>query len=128
MKTRRKILMYVNSLSFYGGIERVIVNLSNALSKDYHITILVKDSPESVYALNENILIDSIDEKLTLDMNSKLNRVVNVPYNMVRSIASLRRYLNSNDFDYIYTAFPTNTLEVYLACKKYRDKIVASEH
>ncbi|HFU3800795.1 TPA: glycosyltransferase family 4 protein [Streptococcus suis] len=128
MKTRKKILMYVNSLSFYGGIERVIVNLSNALSKDYQITILVKDSPESVYALNENILIDSIDEKLTLDMNSKLNRVVNVPYNMMRSIVSLRRYLNSNDFDYIYTAFPTNTLEVYLASKKYRDKIVASEH
>lgn len=128
MKTRKKILMYVNSLSFYGGIERVIVNLSNALSKDYQITILVKDSPESVYALNENILIDSIDEQLTLDMNSKLNRVVNVPYNMVCSITSLRKYLKSNDFDYIYTAFPTNTLEVYLASKKYRDKIVASEH
>lgn len=64
--------MYVNSLNYYGGIERVIANLSNALSEDYQITILVKDSPVSVYRLNETISIHSINEKLELNMNSKL--------------------------------------------------------
>ncbi|HEM5166088.1 TPA: glycosyltransferase family 4 protein [Streptococcus suis] len=123
-----KILMYVNSLNYYGGIERVIANLSNALSEDYQITILVKDSPVSVYRLNETISIHSINEKLELNMNSKLHRILNVPYNMIRSIIGLKKYFKSNDFDYVYTAFPTNGLEVYLASKKYRKKLVASEH
>ncbi|HEL2460692.1 glycosyltransferase family 4 protein [Streptococcus suis] len=123
-----KILMYVNSLNYYGGIERVIANLSNALSEDYQITILVKDSPVSVYRLNKTISIHSINEKLELNMNSKLHRILNVPYNMIRSIIGLKKYFKSNDFDYVYTAFPINGLEVYLASKKYRKRLVASEH
>lgn len=123
-----KILMYVNSLNYFGGIERVIANLSNALSEDYQITILVKDSPESAYRLNENITIHSINEKLELNMNSKLHRILNVTYNMICSIVRLKKYFKSNDFDYVYTAFPTNGLEVYLASKKYRKRLVASEH
>ncbi|MGQ7330381.1 glycosyltransferase family 4 protein [Streptococcus suis] len=125
---KRKILMYVNSVNQYGGIERVIVNLSNALSEKYQITILVKDSPASVYRLNENISIHSINEKLKLNMNSKLHRILNVPYNMIRSIISLKNYFKTNDFDYVYTAFPTNGLEIYLASKKHRKRLVASEH
>lgn len=120
--------MYVNSLNYYGGIERVIANLSNALSEDYQITILVKDSPVSVYRLNKTISIHSINEKLELNMNSKLHRILNVPYNMIRSIIGLKKYFKSNDFDYVYTAFPINGLEVYLASKKYRKRLVASEH
>ena len=48
-----KLLMYVNSMNAYGGIERVIANLSDKLSYYYDVTILVKDEPISAYKLNE---------------------------------------------------------------------------
>ena len=50
-----KLLMYVNSMNAYGGIERVIANLSDKLSYYYDVTILVKDEPISAYKLNEKV-------------------------------------------------------------------------
>ena len=57
-----------------------------------------------------------------------MNRIVNVFVNCFKSRRALKKYLVANTFDYIYTAFPTNGLEAYLADKTYRNKIIASEH
>ena len=124
----KKILVYVNSMNNYGGIERVISNLSNELSKYYEITILVKDKPVSAYKMNSLVNIETIDVELKMNMNSRLKRVYQVFFNILKSIKALNCYLKDNKFDYVYTALPTNGLEVYLADKEYRSKIIASEH
>ena len=124
----KKILMYVNSMNALGGIERVIANLSDKFSDYYNVTILVKDKPVSVYKLNDKVKIQSLNVELKMNMNSRMNRIVNVFVNCFKSRRALKKYLVANTFDYIYTAFPTNGLEAYLADKTYRNKIIASEH
>lgn len=124
----KKLLMYVNSMNAYGGIERVIANLSDKLSYYYDVTILVKDEPISAYKLNEKVKLESINTKLNMNMNSRFNRICSLPINICKSVGALKRYLKKNSFDYVYVAFVINGLEVYLANKCYRERIVASEH
>ena len=124
----KKILMYVNSMNALGGIERVIANLSDKFSDYYNVTILVKDKPISAYKLNDKVKIHSLNVELKMNMNSRMNRIVNVFVNCFKSRRALKKYLVANTFDYIYTAFPTNGLEAYLADKTYHNKIIASEH
>lgn len=124
----KKLLMYVNSMNALGGIERVIANLSERFAQYYDVTILVKDSPISAYPLANNIKMDSIDTEIKMDMNSRIKRITNVFFNIFRSIRALRKYLNDNSYDVIYTATPSNVLELYYADKSIRKKIVASEH
>ena len=124
----KKLLMFVNSMDAYGGIERVIANLSDKLSYYYDVTILVKDEPISAYKLNEKVKLESINTKLNMNMNSRFNRICSLPINICKSVDALKRYLKKNSFDYVYVAFVINGLEVYLANKCYRERIVASEH
>ncbi|HFI0047394.1 TPA: glycosyltransferase family 4 protein [Streptococcus suis] len=124
----KKLLIFVNSMNAFGGIERVIANLSNRFTSYYDVTILVKDLPKSAYQLNEKVKIESLNCPLIMNMGSRLQRILSVPINSILSIIKLRKYFKNSDFDVVYTAFPTNSLEVYLASKKYRKKLVASEH
>ena len=124
----KKLLIFVNSMNAFGGIERVIANLSNRFTSYYDVTILVKDLPKSAYQLNEKVKIESLNCPLIMNMGSRLQRILSVPINSILSIIKLRKYLKNSDFDVVYTAFPTNGFEVYLAEKSYRNKIVASEH
>lgn len=127
-KMKSKLLVYVNSMNAFGGIERVIANLSSRLADYYDITILVKDAPVSAYALDDRVHMDSIDAELKMNMGNRLQRIASAPINIFKSIPKLRRYLRQHHFDVIYTAFPTTGVEVYFADKTYRNKIVASEH
>lgn len=124
----KKLLMYINSMNALGGIERVISNISDKLSDYYEITILVKDSPVSAYPINSKIKIDTLNSELKMDMNSRVKRIISVPINILKSRCALKKYLQKHEFDYVYTAIPVNGLEVYLANKQYRKRIVASEH
>ena len=124
----KKLLIYINSMNALGGIERVISNLSNNLKSYYKVTILVKDRPFSAYLLDDAIKIETLDIKLNMNMNSRMQRIVCVSINILKSIYKLRKYFKSNTFDYIYVALPTNAMEVYLSKKGYRKRIVASEH
>lgn len=126
---KKKLLVYVNSMNALGGIERVIANLTRALADYYDITILVKDEPISAYALDTRIKMDTINAKLTMNMDSRIQRILSVPVNILKSKNALKKWLkNHEEFDYVYTAFPTNGIEMYFADKKMRNKIVASEH
>ncbi len=125
---KSKLLVYVNSMNAFGGIERVIANLTHALAEHYDITILVKDEPVSAYVLDDRVKMDSINAKLKMDMGNRLQRMISAPVNMMKSIPKLRRYLRQHHYDAVYTAFPTNGVEIYMADKVYRNKIVASEH
>lgn len=126
---KKQLLVYVNSMNALGGIERVIANLTRALANYYDITILVKDEPISAYTLDSRIKMDTINAKLTMNMDSRMQRVFSVPVNILKSKKKLKEWLRAhNNFDYVYTAFPTNGVEMYFADKKMRNKIVASEH
>lgn len=126
---KKKLLVYVNSMNALGGIERVIANLTRALADYYDITILVKDEPISAYTLDNRIKMDTINAKLTMNMDSRIQRILSVPVNILKSKKMLKKWLKAHkDFDYVYTAFPTNGVEMYFADKKMQNKIVASEH
>lgn len=125
---KKSLLIYVNSMQPYGGIERVIANLSKTFKENYDVTILVKDEPKSAYKLDDGILLKSIDCPLVMDMDSRFKRVVQVLLNILFSTVRLRNFLKKSRFDIIYTAFPVNTFEAYVASKNHRKKIVASEH
>lgn len=126
---KKKLLVYVNSMNALGGIERVIANLTGGLSEYFDITILVKDKLLSAYHLADGIRMDTIDAKLTMNMDSRIQRILSVPFNIYKSIKMLKKWFKKNDiFDYVYTAFPTNGIEIYLSNRKLRDKLVASEH
>lgn len=127
-RTIKKLLIYVNSMNAFGGIERVIANLSNCLSDYYRITILVKDAATSVYNLDSRITIETIQTPLVMDMDSRMSRILSAPLNSVKSILKLKAYFKHNTFDIVYTAFPMNALEVYQADRNYRSKLVNSEH
>ena len=122
----KNILLYVNSMNKMGGIERVISNLSNAFVEQYNVTILVKDKP--AYPLDSRVKILSLNHEMKWDMNSRIKRITAVPINIIQSIIGLKKFLIDHEYDIVYTSFPTNGLEVYLANKNYRNKIVASEH
>lgn len=126
---KKKLLVYVNSMNALGGIERVIANLTGALAAYYDITILVKDEPISAYALDERVRIDTINAKLTMDMTSRIQRIMSVPINIIKAQRMLKKWLKLHkDIDYVYTAFPTNGIEMYFADKTLRKRIVAAEH
>lgn len=120
--------MYVNSMAPFGGIERVIANLANNLANDYDVTILVKDVGKCAYFLDSRVKVESISTELKMNMESRLQRIFSVPLNIISTLRPLKEFLKRNKFDVIYTAFPTNGLEAYLADKSVRSKIVASEH
>lgn len=124
----KKLLIYVNSMNALGGIERVIANLSEKFAEYYNVTILVKDDPVSSYYLPNSIEMETLDVKLKLNMNLRAQRILHIPLNMIKSIFALKRYLKERRFDYIYVAFPTNGLEIYLANKYIRKRIIATEH
>lgn len=124
----KKILMYVNSMNTFGGRERVVANLSDKFSEYYEVTILVKNKPISAYRLNEKVTIETLDTALIMNMRSRLRRIISVFINIFKSIRALNKYFATHSYDYLYTALPTNCLEVYFANKNYRNKIIASEH
>ncbi|MBE5861852.1 MAG: glycosyltransferase family 4 protein [Lachnospiraceae bacterium] len=126
MKT---IIVYIKSMAAAGGIERVISNLIGVWEKKYHVILLVKDDEEkSFYDLPKGIEWISIHEPLVLNMKNRLQRVISVFGNSIRSHRKLKRVLKELSFDYIYTTTSLNGLEVYLANPRYRRKMVVSEH
>lgn len=64
-----------------------------------------------------------------MNMTSRIQRILSVTLNVFKSIRMLKKWLKHyNNVDYVYTAFPTNGIEMYFADKKLRSRIVASEH
>ncbi len=126
MKT---IVIYYNSMAGSGGIERVISNLMFAWKEYYNLILLTKDdSKNSFYKIPDDVKRLSIEEPLNLDMKDRKQRIKEVFSNTWRSHKKLKKVLANIKFDYIYTATPLNSLEVYLANKSYKEKLVISEH
>lgn len=110
-----------------GGIERVIATLANKFSEFLDVTILVKDAAFSHYPLSDVVKLESLDNEIKLDLDSKINRIVQAGKNVISSRNKLRRYLLNNHFDYFYIAHPLNALEFHLA-KRINKKVIVTEH
>lgn len=123
----KKIIFYLPSLAPSGGIERIVSEIVNQLSSFYDITILVKDDGDSFYFIKDNVKIESIQNKLNLNMNSRIKRGVSTLNNIVSSVFKLRNYLKSREFDYIYITHPLAQLELLFASIP-KNKIIISEH
>ncbi|WP_343530398.1 glycosyltransferase [Pedobacter sp.] len=123
----KNIVFYFNSMTPAGGIERVIATLANKFSEFMEVTILVKDKAFSHYPLNSKIKIESLDNEIKFDLNSKLNRIKEAGRNLISSKKKLKKYLSNNKFDYYYIAHPLNVLEFYLA-KGINKQVIITEH
>lgn len=123
----KKVLIYFNSLQPSGGIERVIATLSNKLTVNYQVTVLVKDEPISFYPLNDKIKILSLNNPLTMDMDSQLSRILTVCKSFIKTYQSLKVFLSKNQYDYYYVGHPLNALEFHLA-RGIDNKTVLTEH
>jgi glycosyltransferase involved in cell wall biosynthesis len=123
-----KILVYINSMKPAGGIERVVSNLVNNWIDDHQIIILVKDELNSFYDLDSRIRFISLNKPLELKMNSKLSRFLNMLVSLVITHKELKKTINSNCSDVIYTTNPINSMEICLIGSKYLKKLIISEH
>ncbi len=110
-----------------GGVERVIATLSERLSSQYEITILVKDEPLSFYKLNKQVKVESLYHPLTFNMQNPLSRVFAAASTVISNNGSLKNYVSTHRFDFFYVAHPLQVLEIKLAGVK-KDKLVISEH
>lgn len=123
----KKILIFINSMQPAGGIERVVSTLSEKLSSEYEVTILVKDEPISFYTLNEKVDLITLGKQMTLNMNSRLTRFYQIVTNILGTNLKLRKFLKSHEFDFYYLTHPLNVFEFRLAGVD-RRKMVISEH
>jgi len=122
------ILIYVDSMRPSGGIERVITNLCNEWAKEYNVEILVKDEPESFYDLDSRVKIASLQFPFIMDMSSRTSRVLNLIKSIFLTRKKLNLYIDEFSPDIIYTSNPVNSLEICLLGKRYRNRLVISEH
>lgn len=123
----KRVLFYFNSMTPAGGIERVISTLANKFKDEYEITILVKDRAYSHYKLDSSIRLLSLDLPLSLNMDSKIKRFFSVFRSLVSTNRKLKKFLNSEHYDYYYLPHPLNVLEFHLA-KGIDHSVVITEH
>lgn len=125
-----KVIFYYASMRPSGGVERVISNLVNTLSKEINITVLTKDkgSVESFYPINSEVKQEVLNCPVKMNMENRISRIFNVAINIPLSILRLRKYLKHAEFEYIYTASPMGTFETWVALGFKGSRIIASEH
>lgn len=110
-----------------GGIERVIATLANKFAESMNVTILVKDQAYSHYQLDSRVKIETLNNEINFDLNSKASRIVEAGKNFISSRKKLKKYLIVKNFDFYYIAHPLNALEFHLA-KGINNQVIITEH
>lgn len=123
-----KILVYFNSMTPAGGIERVISqHISFLVEGGHQVILLTKDNGFSFYKLPSTVEFDSLEVRMNLDMNSRFKRIFQVLNVFCKSIFKLKRKISYHNPEIIYIATPLNLLEVY--CTQFHCKnILVTEH
>ena len=122
-----KVMVYFNSMSAAGGIERVIASHIEFMNGTYHVTLVTKDSKTSFFPLPGAVEIDSLGVDFTMDMKSRWRRIVKILTSFLWTLLALRRQFKKLDPDVVYVASPLNLLEVFLAGMNGR-QIIVTEH
>lgn len=110
-----------------GGIERVIATLAKSFSTSYRVTVLVKDSPTTFYELPENVVIQSLDCELNLNMDSRFSRVLTLGKHLFSVRKKLKEKFKELNPDFFYITSPYACLETVVA-KIPKKKVVVTEH
>ena len=124
----KHLILYVNSMKPSGGIERVVATLAARLSGICRVTVLVKDEPETSYALPPHVALVSLGCPLQLAMElSRLRRAANLLRHLLYAPRKLRQAADNLHADYLYVTTPYACLEAWLA-RIPRAKVIISEH
>jgi glycosyltransferase involved in cell wall biosynthesis len=123
-----KIVIYISSMSPAGGIERVISQHIEFLSKENEIILITDDSKESFYKLPKNVkhLYLDIDTELSLKV-SKFKRIQKISLSFIKNVILLRKELKVIKPDCVYTAHPLNLIKVIFSIRNNK-KIFVTEH
>jgi len=108
----KKIVFFLYSLG-PGGAERVICQLSNILSKDYHVEILTIE--------DNNFFEDDLNEKVSIKSFSKKN--------IRSSLVDLYKYFRRGEFDIFFAnIWPLTIIALIMKLFFKEKKVVVIEH
>ena len=110
-----RVLVYTSSITPAGGVERVIAKHISFLSQENDVVLLTKDSTPSFYPLPKNLIRDSLGIKFHLNLRSRLQRILIISSNLLRTSWRLASYLKKNKPSLIYVASPLTLLELQIA-------------
>jgi len=110
-----KILIYTNSVSPAGGLERVISKHIEFLANSNKILLLTKQNGKSFYKLSDKVIQSHLGLKYNLNQKSRLKRIIYLLFNLFYTVWQLRRRLININPDVIYIATPLNLFELFLA-------------
>lgn len=121
------LCLFVADITFKGGIERVLSNLTQVLSVDtnFNITIVsqYRTYPIPNYPIPENVKIDYLSDIKFAGTPKSFGRMVS----HVKNIGRIRRYFEKHNFDIISSQSFTNTFLLYCAGVDL-SKVIAVEH
>jgi glycosyltransferase involved in cell wall biosynthesis len=122
-----KIAVYFNSMLPAGGIERVISKHIWFLSANHEITLFTKDEGISFYPLPDFVNRESLNVEMSLDMNSRIQRIYKIASGFMKTTLTLRKKFKHFSPDIVYVASPLSLLEVFVSQGSCR-KILVTEH
>ncbi len=125
MSEKRHILFIASDLSIPGGLERIVVQTANLVSKNHKTTILICSECENIfYAINSSIKI--VTSPLNFGITSKGN-IISRKINLLKEISKLRNILNNIAPDLIICSeYPFSIASVI--AKKGNVRIYSWEH
>lgn len=121
------IVLYINSMKPSGGIERVIATLAKNFSARYRVTVLVKDTPTTFYPLPQNVVIQSLDHELKLNMDSRFSRILTLGKHLLGIRKKLNKKFEELNPDFFYITSPYACLETLLA-RIPKKNVILTEH
>jgi glycosyltransferase involved in cell wall biosynthesis len=121
------VMVYFNSMSAAGGIERVIASHIGFMCEMHQIVLVTKDFCPSFYPLSIEVQRESLHVDFTMNMESRWRRVAKIAFSSLRTITALRQLFKNSVPGVVYVASPLNLLEVFLAGMDMR-RIVVTEH
>lgn len=122
-----KILVYFNSMSPAGGIERVVAQHLSFMAIDHEVILVTNDDKPSFYDLPFNVTHRSLNVDMELNMFSKIHRIYQIVSSSFLIISKLKKLSEEINPDFIYVASPLTLLLSFLS-QKSADNILVTEH
>lgn len=122
-----KVMVYFNSMSAAGGIERVIASHISFMSDKCQVALITKDERPSFFALQDGVQRDTLLVDFTMDMKSRWRRIFKIALSSLKTIVALKKKFKKYNPDVVYVASPLSLLEVVLAGMK-SSRILVTEH
>ena len=110
-----KILIYTNSISPAGGLERVISKHIEFMAHSNKIFLLTKEPGKSFYDLPDEVVQSDLGLNYIFDRKSRFRRILFFISNLFPTVFQLRSRLKKINPDVIYVATPLNLFELFLA-------------